>query len=169
MAPVPMIIYTVVVYKGDYSALAISPNTFSSLDDKETMSKVWHSKNYSWNALMFYSPLVLVNFMHVVVVNGGFYILGLLQKSFWLFDPYFSIWPVVYGLIWLLHPLASLTARSYIALLLIILWGVRLTHNQMRREKFKFGTREDWRYTLMAMACGSPLWYFVAIPYVFIS
>jgi steroid 5-alpha reductase family enzyme len=45
---------------------------------------------------------------------------------------------------------------------LTFIWGLRLTHSYFRREEWKFGVREDWRYTKMAIDYGNPLWYFVS-------
>jgi steroid 5-alpha reductase family enzyme len=43
---------------------------------------------------------------------------------------------------------AEFTAsRGDLALGVVVLWCVRLTHNYFRREGGKFGDREDWRFT----------------------
>lgn len=46
-------------------------------------------------------------------------------------------------------------------ILLTCIWGLRLTHSYARREGWKFGVREDWRYTKMALDYGWPAWYVV--------
>jgi len=40
--------------------------------------------------------------------------------------------------------------RGEVALALVVVWSARLTHSYFRREGYKFGEREDWRYTQMA-------------------
>ena len=91
-----------------------------------------------------------------------FYLLGLLQKSFWIIDIFWSIFPQLYGLIWLLHPVAEVNTRTIVANVLTWIWAIRLTHSYFRREEWKFGEREDWRYTKMAIDYGRPCWYFAA-------
>lgn len=54
-------------------------------------------------------------------------------------------------------------------MVLIFVWGLRLTHSYFRREEWKFGVREDWRYTKMAIDFGRPKWYFVSFFAVGIS
>ena len=99
---------------------------------------------------MFWSPFALINLLFFLNIDVGFYLIGLFQKSFWLIDPYWSILPFVYGLIYITHPLAIFSTRSMTSLILVFIWGVRLTHSYFRREGWKFGEREDWRYTKMA-------------------
>ena len=47
-------------------------------------------------------------------------------------------------------------------MVMTFIWGIRLTSTYFRREEWKFGTREDWRYTKMAIDFGRPLWYFMS-------
>jgi steroid 5-alpha reductase family enzyme len=61
-----------------------------------------------------------------------------------------------------MHPLAQKSVRGDIAIVLTIIWGIRLSHTYFRREDWKFGTREDWRYTKMASDFGKPMWYFMS-------
>ena len=93
----------------------------------------------SLSQLMYWNPLILINFIFFVNIDIGFWIVGLFQKSFWLIDPYWSIIPIIFGFMWALHPLAILNTRSVIALILVIVWGIRLTHSYFRREGWKFG------------------------------
>lgn len=136
---------------------------YENIDDWQFLSKIWESKkDFSWHVLMFCSPLTLVNFLWFINIDVGFYLVGLIQKSFWLIDPYWSILPFFCGIIWAAHPLATKNTRGTITLILVFLWGLRLTHSYFRREQWKFGTREDWRYTKMAIDYGRPAWYFMA-------
>jgi len=55
------------------------------------------------------------------------------------------------GHLYQLHPRATYDpVRSTLVLALLWLWSARLTHSYFRREEWKFGQREDWRYTQMA-------------------
>ena len=119
-------------------------------------------QNEGFEGLMFWSPFALINLLFFLNIDVGFYLIGLFQKSFWLIDPYWSILPFVYGLIYFTHPLAIFSTRSMTALILVFIWGVRLTHSYFRREGWKFGEREDWRYTKMANDFGRPGWYFIS-------
>lgn len=76
----------------------------------------------------------------------------------WLIDPYWTILPPIYGFIWAFHPLAVFESRTIVGLVLVIIWSLRLTHSYFRREEWKFGEREDWRYTKMALDYGK-CWY----------
>jgi len=96
-------------------------------------------------------PIAFANALFFVNVSFGFWIIGLVQRSFWLIDPYWTLIPPLLGHFYQLHPNAHYNAaRSAIGLTLLWLWCIRLTHSYFRREEWKFGQREDWRYTKMA-------------------
>lgn len=124
---------------------------FDQIDKLSQLSAVWNKDNFSWNELMYWSPLLLINFTFFINIDLGFWLLGLAQKSFWLIDPWWTLLPPVYGFLWASHPLATQNPRGIITLVLVIIWSIRLTHSYFRREDWKFGTREDWRYTKMAI------------------
>jgi hypothetical protein len=52
-------------------------------------------------------PLAAVNLLFFVNVTVGFWALGLLQRSFWLIDPYWTILPPLIGAFYQCHPLAA--------------------------------------------------------------
>ena len=58
--------------------------------------------------------------------------------------------------------MAIQSTRGDVAVVLVFIWSIRLTYSYFRREEWKFGTREDWRYTKMAMDHGRPIWYFLS-------
>lgn len=98
------------------------------------------------------SPILLANSLFFANVTVGFWVIGLLQRSFWLIDPYWTLIPPLLGHLYQLHPRAAPSSyRSTIVLVLLWAWSARLTHNYFRREEWKFGQREDWRYTKMAL------------------
>jgi hypothetical protein len=52
-----------------------------------------------------------------------------------LIDPYWTILPPIYAIIWAVHPLAINTVRSKVCMGLVMIWATRLTHNYFRREE----------------------------------
>ena len=104
-----------------------------------------------WCDLAMNHPVSFANALFFINVTVGFWLIGLLQRSFWLIDPYWTIIPPLLGHLYQMHPNAHFDpVRSRITLALLWLWSVRLTHSYFRREGWKFGEREDWRYTKMA-------------------
>ncbi|GMH33538.1 hypothetical protein BSKO_01372 [Bryopsis sp. KO-2023] len=104
-------------------------------------------------------PIVSVNLLYFLNVSVGFWVVGLLQKSFWLIDPYWTFIAVLITYFYRHHPSSLVSnaengddslVRSFVGLLLVWVWLVRLTHSYFRREGWKFGEREDWRYTKLA-------------------
>lgn len=96
-------------------------------------------------------PIWMANVLFFVNVTVGFWVVGLLQRSFWLIDPYWTLIPPLLCHFYQLNPLATSTpVRSTLCVGLIWVWSIRLTLSYFRREEWKFGQREDWRYTKMA-------------------
>lgn len=96
-------------------------------------------------------PIAFANALFLINVTFGFWLVGLLQRSFWLIDPYWTLIPPLLGHLYQLHPHAKYDAtRSALCLALLWAWSARLTHSYFRREEWKFGQREDWRYSKMA-------------------
>jgi len=104
-------------------------------------------------------PNVFLNFLFFGNITVGFWIIGLIQKSFWLIDPYWTLFPVLASLFYATHPSAVQSRQFSFCLWLTWAWAVRLTFNYFRREKWKFGEREDWRYTAMAKSYGRKWWW----------
>jgi len=102
-------------------------------------------------SLAIHEPILFANTLFFINVTLGFWFVGLLQKSFWLIDPYWTLLPPLLGHLYQLHPNAQADeTRSKITLGLLWIWSARLTYSYFRREDWKFGEREDWRYTKMA-------------------
>ena len=98
-------------------------------------------------AFLLHNPLVTVNLLFFVNVCIGFWLVALVQRSSWLIDPYWTLLPPLMGLFFWAHPLAVETnARTVLALSLLGIWSARLTYNYFRREHWRFGFREDWRF-----------------------
>lgn len=95
-------------------------------------------------------PLVLANVLFALNVDLLFWIIALAQRSTWLIDPYWTILPVLIAVLYATHPDAHADpARAALSFAVLVLWSWRLTHNYFRRERWRFGYREDWRYAAM--------------------
>jgi len=70
--------------------------------------------------------------------------LSLIARNASLYDPYWSVAPAVLFVSYTLH-IGKLGAPSLLLLLLLLLWGVRLTANWARN--FPNLKSQDWRYT----------------------
>eukprot|EP00392_Amoebophrya_sp_AT5.2_P003881 g3886.t1 len=114
--------------------------------------------NDSGCAWLLREPFATVNLLFFLNVSLGFWLIGWIQKSFWLIDPYWTFLPPLIGHFYRLAvekedaargAKSEIPARSAVALALVWAWALRLTHNYFRRENWKFGEREDWRYTKM--------------------
>ena len=88
------------------------------------------------------NPNALLHVLFFVNISVGFWLVGLLQKSFWLIDPYWTLFPPLAALFYATRPEVKYSAQLVIGLLLLGLWSLRLTFSYFRRENFKFGERE---------------------------
>lgn len=124
------------------SALIAQALSFLTDTPKETISTCELTMNH---------PIAFANILFLINVTFGFWLVGVAQRSFWLIDPYWTLIPPLLGHLYRAHPLASYdSTRSAVTLGLLWIWSARLTHSYFRREDWKFGEREDWRYTKMA-------------------
>jgi steroid 5-alpha reductase family enzyme len=73
-----------------------------------------------------------------------------------MYDPYWSVAPLPIALFWAFHNPEGLTVRSQLAVLLIIIWGVRLTYNWHRQ--WRGLGHEDWRYVDFRGRAGRRYW-----------
>ena len=95
-------------------------------------------------------PIALVNLLFAVNVCLVFWLISLVQRSTWLIDPYWTLIPPLIAHFYASHPGAVADAlRSKLALVVVWTWAIRLTVNYFRRERWRFGAREDWRYADM--------------------
>jgi hypothetical protein len=107
-------------------------------------------------------PVAFANVLFFVNIDVIFYIIGILQHNFWLIDPYWTILPPCLAILYQQNPNArSNPVRSAVSMTLIWIWALRLTHSYFRREEWKFGQQEDWRYTKMARE-NPRLWWIVS-------
>lgn len=117
----------------------------------------------SWSSLWtwcYHHPLLLANVLFFFNVNFLFWLIGLIQSSHWMIDPYWTVIPVMLVHYYSTHPLAQYQWwRSRIVTLLTWAWSVRLIHNYFRREKWQWGAREDWRFTDLSHRYGRHWWW----------
>ena len=104
-------------------------------------------------------PFACANILFFLNIDVWFWLLSILQKSTWLIDPYWTFIPLLVAHLYRAHPLAHYDPiRSKVALTLLWIWSLRLTFSYFRREKWRFGWREDWRFTEYRKSLGF-FWY----------
>ncbi|XP_077247460.1 uncharacterized protein C594.04c-like [Tasmannia lanceolata] len=105
-------------------------------------------------------PLLLANILFFLNIDLLFWLIGLIQSSNWLIDLYWTVVPVMLVHYYASHPLAKSDAvRSKVVIFLTWVWAIRLTHNYFRRERWQWGSREDWRFTDMTKQYGKHWWW----------
>lgn len=98
-------------------------------------------------AFLFHHPIAAVNLLFFLNVCVLFWLIALVQRSTWLIDPYWTLIPLFIAFFYAAHPLADpAPLRSVLSLLVLCVWSARLTHNYFRRERWRLGLREDWRF-----------------------
>jgi hypothetical protein len=130
-------------------------------------------------------PLIFVNIVFFLCICINFWLISLLQGSTWLIgkethlrtwidtcssrhphtlrllvDPYWTLIPPMIAVFYHFHPSADGDInRRIIAMVLTFVWAIRLTHSYLRREKYHFGMREDWRFTDMKKSDPKNWWW----------
>ncbi|WVZ19490.1 hypothetical protein V8G54_006812 [Vigna mungo] len=142
LVPLPSIL----VYLSFHSAISGFPHSPSS------PSTLW-----TW---CYHHPLLFANVLFFFNVNLLFWLIGLIQSSHWMIDPYWTVIPVMLVHYYSTHPLAQYNwLRSRTVILLTWVWSIRLIHNYFRREKWQWGAREDWRFTDLSHQYGKHWWW----------
>ena len=101
-------------------------------------------------AWLLHHPLIAANVFYFVFVDLVFWLIAIIQRSSWLIDPYWTLLPILLALFYLAHPMATPDGtRALLAWAALLVWSARLTYNYFRREQWRFGLREDWRYAKM--------------------
>ncbi|KAL6070683.1 3-oxo-5-alpha-steroid dehydrogenase [Balamuthia mandrillaris] len=133
-------------------------------------SQRWQDQDL-WCKYSLLHPVGFLNVLFFVFVCLLFWLINLFQRSTWLIDPYWTIAPVMINHYFMYHPLANetLTLRSLLCTVLLWLWSLRLTHSYFRREEWRFGVREDWRFADMRQRHGALVWGFLSLWVAFVS
>ncbi|MBQ3253697.1 MAG: DUF1295 domain-containing protein [Acholeplasmatales bacterium] len=102
----------------------------------------------SYNLLDFYFAinLLIADVIATVVV----FIFSLIFKNASVYDPYWSVQPIVIVIGFSIN--ASFNLPRILALITVVLWGIRLTLNWA--YTFKGITHQDWRYTMLKEKTG---------------
>ncbi|MCA9519901.1 MAG: DUF1295 domain-containing protein, partial [Myxococcales bacterium] len=113
-----------------------------------------------WRAIALHHPILYVNLVFFLNVCVLFWLLSLIQRSTWLIDPYWTIIPLLVAHFYAAHPFATANGwRSGVSLALLWAWSLRLTYNYLRREAYRFGAREDWRFAEKRRSSRHFWWY----------
>ena len=113
---------------------------------------VWPTSADEAAAVLLHHPILAANVFFFVFVDVLFWAIALVQRSSWLIDPYWTLVPPLLAWFFLAHPLAEPDGlRAGLAVVALAVWSVRLTWNYLRRERGRFGYREDWRYAKMRL------------------
>lgn len=102
---------------------------------------------YIYLPLPFWMSLLIAD----VASTAAVFIFSLIFKNASVYDPYWSVQPLVI-LICFAVAGGALTAPRILLLVCVTLWGVRLTANWA--YTFKNLTVQDWRYTMLAQTTG---------------
>ena len=82
---------------------------------------------------------------------------GILFLNSSVYDPYWSIAPVIIVPFWIMIEGTSLSITDILFILVITIWGIRLTLNWIMR--WRGLQQQDWRYTMLKER-SSRLWFF---------
>lgn len=120
--------------------LALSNHITTTCNNTSTIPQI-HKSSYQ-TIICNTHPFILINIIFLITITFYFWIIGLLQKSFWLIDPYWTLLPLLISLFYfnhpsslLLHPAKSLhdsKLRCHLSFGLLVIWSVRLTHSYFR-------------------------------------
>ena len=101
--------------------------------------------------------LLVSTFLADIAATFIVWIFGILFGNSSIYDPYWSVAPLIILPCWIIIKGTSLTAIDILFLVAIIVWGIRLTLNWAIRWKGLH--HQDWRYTMLKKK--SPrLWFF---------
>ncbi|KAG1354743.1 hypothetical protein COCNU_07G008550 [Cocos nucifera] len=148
LAPLPSLLFFLSFLRHHHHL----PYPSSSLPPVTTTSNLWN-----W---CYHHPFLLANLLFFFNVDILFWLIGLLQSNNWVIDLYWTVIPVLLVHYYASHPLAVADAvRSAVAVALTWVWSARLTHNYFRRERWRWGAREDWRFNEMRREYGRHWWW----------
>lgn len=104
-----------------------------------------------------YPPFLAANVLLAGSMMLG-WIASLLQGSTWLIDPYwvFIVSPCLDRWFAAACPGSATSPRARLISGLTAVWALRLQHSYFRRERWRVGAREDWRYADMRARASHP-------------
>jgi steroid 5-alpha reductase family enzyme len=86
------------------------------------------------------------------------WIIGVITKNSSLYDPYWSVAPVVIIPSWILLRGGPISTVDMLLLFAVLLWGIRLTYNWA--AGWMGMEHQDWRYTMLKKQTGR-MWFIV--------
>eukprot|EP00002_Diphylleia_rotans_P019440 TRINITY_DN3762_c0_g6_i1.p1 TRINITY_DN3762_c0_g6~~TRINITY_DN3762_c0_g6_i1.p1 ORF type:complete len:343 (-),score=44.94 TRINITY_DN3762_c0_g6_i1:234-1262(-) len=95
------------------------------------------------------SALQQAFWLSFILVAVVFWISNLVMRSCWIIDPYWQFVPPLLYAFYATHKTAAVSflhLRPLACLVLTGIWGTRLLYNYFRREEWRVGIREDWRF-----------------------
>lgn len=115
----------------------------------------------SMRAYLCMSPILTVSILLLFCISLLFWVIGLMQRSFWLIDPFWTFIPLMIAHAYIQHPKRpeDFSVHFCVVMELIGIAAIRLTYSYFRRERFKFGEREDWRYSLLSKKLDRHWWW----------
>jgi steroid 5-alpha reductase family enzyme len=134
-----------------------------SFNERQADEVWWMDKLSIWeNTCRFggQHPLLLVNILLFIFLDIHFWLASLLQNSTWLIDPYWTLIPLLIGQFYWIHPYANGNPiRSWLVMIILWIWSIRLTYSYFRREEWNFGGREDWRFAELRRKYPNSWWW----------
>eukprot|EP01057_Protomagalhaensia_wolfi_P002567 Protomagalhaensia_wolfi_Nauph_80__2566@NODE_271_length_2978_cov_689_825111_g202_i0_p1_GENE_NODE_271_length_2978_cov_689_825111_g202_i0NODE_271_length_2978_cov_689_825111_g202_i0_p1_ORF_typecomplete_len304_score63_03DUF1295/PF06966_12/6_3e40ERG4_ERG24/PF01222_17/1_9e03ERG4_ERG24/PF01222_17/7_1e10PEMT/PF04191_13/1_7e04PEMT/PF04191_13/3e03PEMT/PF04191_13/9_9e06ICMT/PF04140_14/1_8e04ICMT/PF04140_14/5_7e03ICMT/PF04140_14/4_7e03ICMT/PF04140_14/3_7e05Steroid_dh/PF02544_16/6_2e02Steroid_dh/PF02544_16/1e len=122
-----------------------------------TVAGLWqHDDCKAW---MKDHPVVLANLLMLVHMDLYYYMVSLIQRSVWLIDAMWQGIPLLLNTLYYVLGTDTTSFRPLIVSANLILWSARLTHNYFRRENWRLGEREDWRYADLRQRFGWHWWW----------
>jgi steroid 5-alpha reductase family enzyme len=101
--------------------------------------------------------LLMSTFLADIAATLVVWVSGVVFSNSSIYDPYWSVAPLVILLYWVISSEISLTAVNILFIAAAAIWGIRLTLNWAIRWKGLY--HQDWRYTMFKK--NSPrLWFF---------
>ncbi len=104
-----------------------------------------------------FHPLLMILFADLAATIVIF-IFSSIIKNTSLYDPYWSIAPLIIASFYLLFPQVYISnnIRFIIVFIFVSIWSIRLTYNWMRQ--WQGLKHEDWRYTKYRVEMGKKFW-----------
>jgi len=105
----------------------------------------------------FIHPLLMI-LLADIAATIVIYIFSMILKNTSLYDPYWSIVPLLISFYYLFFPQIYIfnNARFLIVFILVFIWSIRLTYNWARQ--WRGLKHEDWRYTKYRVEKGKKFW-----------
>jgi steroid 5-alpha reductase family enzyme len=102
-------------------------------------------------------PLLMILFADLAATLVIFMFSSVIKNTS-LYDPYWSVAPLVIASYYLLFPQVSNTnnLRMIFVFTLVLIWSIRLTYNWLRQ--WRGLKHEDWRYTKYRVEMGKKFW-----------